>query len=507
MMQLTENPHFDQICRLARTHRRLHLSGLVKDADRAHQLVFEHDGLGLDLTRQILQPDALAALIKMASAAGVEAWRDRILAGDRVNITEGRQVTHHALRQPSRFDTAEWAALAAFAETVRASGQFDRIVNIGIGGSDLGPAMVAGALHPFNDGPHLAFVSNLDPAHLHDVLMESNPHRTAFIITSKTFTTPDTLANAALARDWMRDAGADWHKAVAAVTAASKKAVDWGVPADRIFAFDEGVGGRYSLWSAVGLPVICGVGVDHFKSFLNGAHAVDRHFAEAPLQINLPVLMALMRVWNRNFLGFPAHGIMPYDQRLARFPAWAQQLEMESNGKRVTRDGTPLSQPASPLIWGEPGTNAQHSFFQYLHQGVDIVPIDILIPLAPMLGDIISPTWRASHSKLVANAVAQAESLAIGDVNLAEPHRHFPGNRPSSLISWPKSSPYHIGQITALYENVTIASGILWGLNSFDQFGVELGKKLASLLESEEPDNRISPTAIALVAKSRNENR
>ncbi|HCV88775.1 MAG TPA: glucose-6-phosphate isomerase, partial [Alphaproteobacteria bacterium] len=265
--------------------------------------------------------------------------------------------------------------------------------------------------------------------------------------------------------------------------AAPAQARDWGIDEGRVFDFDQGVGGRYSLWSAVGLPVMTGVGGDAFAELLAGAAAMDDHFRETPHGRNLPVLMGLMRIWNRNFLGHATHGLMPYDQRLHLLPAWAQQLEMESNGKSVAATGETLDWATAPVIWGTAGTGCQHSFFQALHQGTDIVPLDILLPLRPT-GLSLPGDWQDSHRVLAANALAQAEALAIGNPNSDEPHRHFAGDRPSSVISWQATGPYELGRLLALYEHVTAVSGFLWGVNSFDQWGVELGKVMANRVES-----------------------
>jgi glucose-6-phosphate isomerase len=361
--------------------------------------------------------------------------------------------------------------------------------------------MVSAALAHLSSGPRLHYVSNVDPAHLHDVLRGCDPARTLVIVTSKTFTTDETMRNAALAADWLAAGGNEG--ALAAVTAAPDVAAEWGIAVDRIFDFDEGVGGRYSLWSAVGLPVMIDVGAAAFTQLLQGAAAMDSHFETAPHTENLPVILGLLRVWNRNFMGYPTLGIMPYDQRLALVPAWLQQLEMESNGKSVRADGSVLDYATTPVIWGAAGTGCQHSFFQALHQGRDIVPLDIMVALAPS-GITPDETWQASHRVLVANAVAQAEALAKGRENHAEPHRHFAGGRPSTLISWQASTPHAVGRLLALYEHVTVVSGFLWGVNSFDQWGVELGKamahEVAAVLSGEALADGLSATAADLLA-------
>jgi glucose-6-phosphate isomerase len=358
--------------------------------------------------------------------------------------------------------------------------------------------MVTAGLAGFHDGPAVHYVGNVDPHALYDTLAQCDPHSTLFIITSKTFTTSETFVNVGLAKGWLQQNGVAPDAAMAAVTAYQKRAVDWGINPAHIFDFDEAVGGRYSLWSAVGLTVMIAVGRTAFDELLDGAHAMDNHFETAPFASNIPVIMGLLRVWHRSYLGQMAYGIMPYDQRLARLPAWAQQLEMESNGKLVTRHGKPLDQPAGPLIWGEAGVNGQHSFFQWLHQSVDIVPIDILIARKSinLLGDA---AWQASHKTLAINAVAQAEALAVGVEQAAAPHRHFPGNRPSLMISWEATTPYALGRLLALYEHITIVSGFVWDVNSFDQWGVELGKKMAHDLACKSDLDGFSPAAKAFL--------
>ena len=464
----------DEASRLAGQHLRV----LLGDADRSRALVFELDDLRLDMSRQKIGAETLPLLLDLAEETGLAARIAALFRGDRINLSEDRPVLHMTQRAAARVDGDEYARLSAFADDIRSGGVSD-VVNIGIGGSDLGPAMVSAALASHADGPLVHYVSNVDPSHLHDILVGCQPETTLVIVTSKTFTTAETMRNAALARDWLGVHAAS----MAAVTAAPAQARDWGIDEGRVFDFDQGVGGRYSLWSAVGLPVMTAVGGDAFAELLAGAAAMDDHFRETPHGRNLPVLMGLMRIWNRNFLGHATHGLMPYDQRLHLLPAWAQQLEMESNGKSVAATGETLDWATAPVIWGTAGTGCQHSFFQALHQGTDIVPLDILLPLRPT-GLSLPGDWQDSHRVLAANALAQAEALAIGNPNSDEPHRHFAGDRPSSVISWQATGPYELGRLLALYEHVTAVSGFLWGVNSFDQWGVELGKVMANRVES-----------------------
>jgi len=476
-----------------------HLRELLGDAARSRALVFELDDLRLDLSRQKIGADTLPLLLDLAAETDLAGRIAALFAGDRINLSEDRPVLHMAQRAATRLDSGEYARLSDFAADIRRSDISD-VINIGIGGSDLGPAMVSAALASHADGPRVHYVSNVDPSHLHDVLRGCMPETTLVIVTSKTFTTAETMRNAALARDWLGKHGSG----MAAVTAAPDVARDWGVEADRIFDFDQGVGGRYSLWSAVGLPVMIGIGADAFAEMLAGAAAMDAHVSRAPHDSNLAVLMGLMRVWNRNFLGHATHGLMPYDQRLHLLPAWAQQLEMESNGKSMTVAGEAVDWATTPVIWGTAGTGCQHSFFQALHQGTDIVPLDILLPLRPT-GLALPGDWQDSHRVLAANALAQAEALAVGSPHSAEPHRHFAGDRPSSVISWRATGPYELGRLLALYEHVTAVSGFIWGVNSYDQWGVELGKVMArrveAVLAGEADADGFSATAADLLAR------
>ena len=499
---LTALPAYAELMSAAKTLEQASLADLLADPVRSRSLVYRAGDLTLDASRQRIDQAVMAQLITLAKQAHLPQKITALFSGERVNISEDRPVLHMMQRSADAREDPAFARLAGFADQVRSS-TITSVINIGIGGSDLGPAMVSAALANHGDGPKLHYVSNVDPSHLHDVLLQCDPATTLVIVTSKTFTTAETMRNASLARDWLATAG-NQEDSLAGVTAAPEKAAEWGILPAQIFDFDEGVGGRYSLWSAVGLPVMIDVGPENFASMLAGAALMDDHFKDAPLAQNLAVIMGLLRVWNRNFLGYPTHGIMPYDQRLALVPAWAQQLEMESNGKSVSRDGTPLDSATTPVIWGAAGTGCQHSFFQALHQGSDIVPLDIMVPLSPA-GIRLAGNWAQSHKILVANALAQAEALAIGSPNTEEPHRHFAGGRPSNLISWPATTPHVLGQLLALYEHVTVVSGFIWDVNSFDQWGVELGKVMAlrfsAMLAGESSPADLSATAADLLSE------
>jgi glucose-6-phosphate isomerase len=468
------------------------------DPQRFDRFSASFDDLLLDYSKTAITEPALGLLLDLAAQSGVAARRDAMFAGAKINATEGRAVLHSALRatEPVLLDGADVTTdiqatlrrLYEFAEDIRSGGVFTDVVNIGIGGSDLGPAMVTAALRPYHDGPLLHFVSNVDGAHLSDTLSRLNPATTLFIIASKTFTTIETMTNAASARAWIAAAlgEAAVIRQFAAVSTALEKTAAFGIDPARVFGFWDWVGGRYSVWSAIGLPVIIAIGPARFAEFLAGARTMDAHFRTAPLAENLPVLLALVGIWHRDCCGFPARAILPYDQRLARLPAYLQQLDMESNGKRVKRDGTPVAHPTGPLVFGEPGTNGQHAFYQLLHQGTDIIPCEFLIA-----GQGHEPAMRTHHELLIANCLAQAQALLQGR-SLAQataknppeiaPHKVFPGNRPSVTLAYRQLDPATLGRLIALYEHRIFTEAAIWDINAFDQWGVELGKELATNL-------------------------
>ena len=476
------------------------------DPDRFARFSLRLDDLLIDWSKEKIDAPALGALFDLARNREVETARDALFSGARWNVTEDRAVLHMALRggaaAPEGDDVAATLArMLGFAEDVRAgryaarAGPFTDIVNIGIGGSDLGPGMAARALEPDRDGPRLHFVSNVDKAHLVDVTKSLDPARTLVIVASKTFTTLETMMNARSARAWLQAAvGQDAGHHMAAVSTNIAGAAEFGIAASRVFGFWDWVGGRYSVWSSIGLPVAIGIGAEDFRAFLAGAAAMDRHFREAPLERNLPAVLALLGIWRRNAMGWPSVAVIPYDQRLERFPAYVQQLDMESNGKRVTREGLPVATATGPVIWGEPGTNAQHSFFQLLHQGTDTVPIDFIAAAEPRDGA------GQHHTALLANCLAQAQALAFGrtetevrarmaeqgasaaEIDRLAPHRTFPGDRPSTTILHRRLDPFTLGRLIALYEHKVFVQGAIWGIDSFDQWGVELGKDLAARL-------------------------
>ena len=474
------------------------------------------DDLVLDYSKNRVTAETMNLLVALAKVADVEGWRAKMFAGDPINATEGRAVLHTALRNPGRKRayatggkdvTADvekvLVEMGVFAEKVRSgtivgatAKRFTDVVNIGIGGSDLGPAMVTTALRPYHDGPRVHFVSNVDGAHIHDTLAVLDPETTLFLIASKTFTTLETMTNAGSGRAWIAEklgeAAVGEH--FAAISTAIPKVVAFGIAEDRIFGFWDWVGGRYSVWSAIGLPVMIAVGEADFRAFLAGGAAMDDHFLSAPLAANMPVILALLGIWYRCLMGFTTHAVLPYDQRLSRFAAHLQQLDMESNGKRVRKNGKPSAGPTGPIVWGEPGTNGQHAFFQLIHQGTDVIPADFLIAAEP------HEALADHHAKLVANCLAQTEALMVGKneravraeleksgmakdaIDALTPHKIFPGNRPTNTLMYRRLDPFTLGRLLALYEHKVFVQGVIFDVNSFDQWGVELGKQLAGEL-------------------------
>ena len=483
------------------------------DAERFARFGIEAPGVFADLSKNRWDVSTRALLTGLAAECGLEARRDAMFAGEPINLTEGRAVLHTALRAP--LNAAPVSAttdaaigdvhavldpLLAYAERVRAAAgeQFTDVLNIGIGGSDLGPQMAVIALEEFvHPKLRFHFVSNVDGHDIAPVLKRLDPRRTLVIVASKTFTTQETLANANVARQWFTDnGGTDVASHFVGVTTNIEAAAKFGITTT--FGFWDWVGGRYSLWSAIGLSIAIAVGADGFKEFLAGAHAMDEHFRSAPLAHNLPVQMALVDVWYRNFHGFTSRSVAPYHQGLKRFPAYLQQLEMESNGKRVDVDGRAVPFATSPVVWGEPGTNGQHAYFQMLHQGTDVVPVEFIAVRTPARGH--TGRYADLHAKLLANCLAQSQALMRGKPaaeaaqespptasstiarEVIAEHRSFPGNRPSTTLVLDALTPRTLGALIALYEHRVFCSGALWGINSFDQWGVELGKALCNEL-------------------------
>ena len=475
----------------------------ARDPGRFASMSLEAPEVFCDLSKNLLDTATLRFLADLAHECGVEAQRDAMLAGAAINITERRAVLHTALRAPrgnAPFGDEVHGVLdemLAFADSVRAradaptmaGGETARrplrhVVNIGIGGSDLGPQMVVRALAAFAH-PHLTFhfVANVDGADLATVLARVTPAETLFVVASKTFTTQETMANAATARAWfLAHGGTRIEEHFVAATSNVEAAARFGIT--RTFGFWDWVGGRYSLWSAIGLPIAIAIGAAGFRELLAGARAMDEHFAKAPVERNLPIVLGLVDVWYRNFHRFTSRCVAPYSQALQRLPAFLQQLEMESNGKRVDRSGAALPFATSPVVWGEPGTNAQHAYFQMLHQGSDVIPVDfILIGRSSAPAGVAAPAdIGRQHRMLLANGLAQSQALMHGRASTSEPHRDFPGNRPSTTLVLERLAPRSLGALIALYEHRVFTSGAVWGIDSFDQWGVELGKTLGNAL-------------------------
>ncbi|KQP23253.1 glucose-6-phosphate isomerase [Pseudorhodoferax sp. Leaf267] len=464
-------------------------AAFAADAQRTARFGQEAPELFADLSKSCIDAPTEDLLFALARECGVEAHRDAMFAGQPINNTEQRAVLHTLLRAPAgapQADAAWDAALAevhgtldamlAYADQVRSDAAITDVVNIGIGGSDLGPQMVVRALDAFAaPGRRLHFVSNVDGHEMASVLRRLKPESTLFLVASKTFTTAETMANARSALAWFRqNGGSDVARHFAALSTNVEAARAFGI--SNIFGFWDWVGGRYSLWSAIGLPIAIAIGAERFREFLAGAHAMDEHFSSAPLAANLPVRLGLLDVWYRNFLGYTSRSIAPYHSALARLPAYLQQLEMESNGKRVDRHGAALPYGTSPVLWGEPGTNGQHAYFQMLHQGSDVVPVEF-IAVREAAHDL-----PGHQSALLANVLAQAQALMQGKAD-AGGHRDFPGNRPSTFLLLQALTPRSLGALIALQEHRVFVSGSVWGINSFDQWGVELGKVLAKDIE------------------------
>ncbi len=508
-----------------------------REPDRLSRLTVEAAGLTLDLSKQPWSLEGLDAALALTGATDVEGRRGKLFAGEAVNASEGRAVLHMALRaQAGDAYTALGAPVMGEVEAVRARMQrfaeamragelrgatgkpLNTILHIGIGGSDLGPRLIWDALRPFKPATDLRFVANVDGADFALATADLDPAQTLVVIVSKTFTTQETIANADAARAWLAagvgEANVGQH--LAAVSTALDKTKAFGIDDARVFGFWDWVGGRYSLWSAVSLSVACALGWDVFQRLLDGARAMDAHFRDSPLDRNAPVLLALAQVFNRNGLGRASRTVVPYAHRLRRLPAFLQQLEMESNGKGVTRDGKPLAHATAPAVFGGEGTNVQHAYFQQIHQGPDVVPVEFVA-----LADSDEGAAGA-HAKLLANVIAQAEALMTGrsesdvraelqaeglsaaDIDTLAPQRTFPGDRPSTLILLDRLTPERLGALIALYEHKTFVEGVVWGINSFDQWGVELGKTLAGRVLGElegGPAGAHDPSTAALIGR------
>ncbi|ASP21404.1 glucose-6-phosphate isomerase [Antarctobacter heliothermus] len=496
---------FEELKGLAAAQGDRRIEALFGDTARAAEFSLTAEGVLFDYSKTQIDAEARAALLALAETRGVAARRDAMFGGEKINETEGRAVLHTALRNldgatvkvdgedvmPPVLDTL--SRMEALAKEIRASDITD-VVNIGIGGSDLGPVMAVLALAPYHDGPRTHFVSNVDGADITDTLKRCNPETTLFIVASKTFTTIETLTNARSAKAWLAEHGVSDAGKFVALSSNLEKAGEFGIPAERVFGFEDWVGGRYSVWGPIGLSLMLAVGPDNFRAFLTGGMKMDRHFQSAPLTENLPVLLALVGIWHNQVLGHASRVVLPYDNRLMRLPAYLQQLEMESNGKGVSMDGADLPYNSGPVVWGEPGTNGQHAFYQLIHQGTRVIPAEFLVAAKGH-----EPDLKHHHDLLVANCLAQSEALMRGrsldeargkvadkfegdELERQARHRVFPGNRPSTTLIYPLLDPETLGKIVALYEHRVFVEGVVLGINSFDQWGVELGKELATAL-------------------------
>jgi glucose-6-phosphate isomerase len=522
----TTTASWQQLLQFSKVHRDLQIKDLFQDRNRFSEFSIQLEDLLLDYSKNRLNKDIFSTLIALGNDCGLKEAIEAMFSGEKINGTEGRAVLHTALRNRSNTPVfvngkdvmpdvnAVLAQMKAFAEQI-SSGTWKgytgksikSLVNIGIGGSDLGPVMVTEALKPYqNPSLEVFFVSNVDGTHISETLKKVDPETTLFFIASKTFTTQETMTNAHTARNWFLEKAKDEAaipKHFVALSTNAKAVAEFGIDTQNMFEFWDWVGGRYSLWSAIGLPIACAIGFDNFEKLLEGAHSMDQHFRNTDFSKNIPVIMALIGIWNTNFLGASSEAILPYDQYLHRFAAYFQQGNMESNGKYVSRNGEKVSYTTGPIIWGEPGTNGQHAFYQLIHQGTHLIPCDFIAPAISHnpIGD--------HHIKLLSNFFAQTEALMNGktieevkaemakagksqdEITRIAPHRVFEGNRPTNSILVKQITPYTLGQLIAMYEHKIFVQGVIWNIYSFDQWGVELGKVLANAILPELEDDKV----------------
>jgi len=510
----------------AEAMQQVHMRDLFADDEhRFQRYSLQFGQLLVDYSKNIITDKSMRLLLQLAEERRLSEWIERMFNGEKINLTEGRAVLHTALRnrsdRPVYVDGRDvmpdvrrvLQQMRVFTDKVRqgvwlgSTGKhITDIVNIGIGGSDLGPVMVTEALKAYaQDGLNVHFVSNVDGTHMVETLKGLHRETTLFVIVSKTFTTQETITNAKTARDWFLTRGGT-REAVArhfvAVSTNAKAVASFGIDTGNMFEFWDWVGGRYSLWGSVGLSIALYIGMDRFEELLTGAHAMDEHFRNAPFAENIPVILGLLGIWYNNFMHADSHAILPYDQYMHRFPAYFQQGDMESNGKRVTRDGEQVDYSTGPIIWGEPGTNGQHAFFQLIHQGTKLVPCDFLAPVETqnpvgehhrmLLSNFFAQTEALMRGKTEAEVRGelQAQGMSEADIEVLLPHKVFPGNRPSNSIMFTKLTPHTLGMLIAMYEHKTFVQSVIWGVNAFDQWGVELGKQLARSILPELVDNR-----------------
>ncbi len=517
-LAVTDTPEWAALVAHHATIAERHLRDLfAEDPERGKHMVASAGDVRFDYSKHRVTAETIDLLVAVAEAAGLRERMEAMFSGEPINITEGRAVLHVALRSPAGASIVVDGVdvvpevhqvldrMGRFADAVRSGewrgstgAEIATVVNIGIGGSDLGPAMATRALaHMAHPRITNRFVSNVDGADLAATLAESDPETTLFVVASKTFTTLETLTNARSARHWLVDALGEVAVArhFVAVSTNSAEVEAFGIDPANMFGFWDWVGGRYSIESAIGLSLMIAIGPEAFGDLLAGSRIIDEHFRETPLAENVPVLMGLLGIWYRNLFGAESHAVLPYSENLARFPAYLQQLDMESNGKRVRRDGAPVTLDTGPIVFGEPGTNGQHAFYQLIHQGTSLVPCDFIGLCRPVADPTAPGSSPRHHDLLTANLLAQSEALAFGKTadevraeGVAEtlvPHRTFPGNRPSSTMLVDALTPSALGQLIALYEHKVFTQGTVWGVNSFDQFGVELGKVLAGTIAGE----------------------
>ncbi len=475
----------------------VHMRDLHRDDPaRFDKFHIKHEGILFDYSKHIITDETKRLLMALARAQNIEALRDDMFAGVAINTSQNRSVLHGAARgscddsvhvdgqNTNAFIRDLQAQMRDLSDDIRANANVTDVVNIGIGGSDIGPYMVCKTLAAGADGPRIHFVSNIDGDDLSQKLNRLTPENTVFIVASKTFTTLETMENAAVAKKW-----ADGRSRFIAVSGNANAAHNFGVARSDVLPLPDWVGGRFSVWSGIGLSICLSLGFNAFKELLRGAHSMDEHFKTAPLEENMPVIMGVLGVWYQNFWNFVAHGVLPYAQNLRHFPRYVCQIDMESNGKHVTRDGQFVDYATGPLVFGGTGTSAQHAFFQALHQGTDIIPCDFI---ASVTAD---HDLGGHHKHLLANALAQSQALMMGQDNAGEPHKHFNGNRPSSTILVERVDAYHLGMLMALYEHKVCVQGAIWNINSFDQWGVELGKILAKDIVNALSDKTLSTFA------------
>ncbi len=516
---LTDKPEWKALESHRREMEGVHMRDLfAQDPERFNTFHLKTGGMLFDYSKHRITGETVQKLVDLARACDIESFRAKMFSGGHINVTEDRAVLHTALRRPlddelivdgesvMPYVSECLEKMQAFSDKVR-SGEWTGftgkkitdVVNIGIGGSDLGPLMVCEALKPYADRAiNVHFVSNVDGTHMFETLRKLDAETTLFIISSKTFTTQETMTNASTAKAWLIERTGPVEAVARHFVAVSTNADGvkaFGIDEDNMFPFKDWVGGRYSLWSSIGLSVCLSVGFDNFRKLLDGACAMDRHFQDAPLEQNMPVIMALLGVWYRNFWDAQSYAVLPYDQYLHRFPAYLQQMDMESNGKSVTRDGQPVDYETGPVLFGEPGTNGQHAFYQLIHQGTALIPCDFIAPVKTQ-NEIAN-----HHQLLLANVLAQPQALMQGrslEESGGDPQKAFEGNRPSTTILLDQVDPYCLGMLIALYEHKVFVQGIIWNLNSYDQWGVELGKVLAknilSVWDEENPDQLDSST-------------